>query len=91
MSSELLEEGEGVGRHGVDFGAFPIAGLPAAGWGAHLGPTLVVGQRRLMHAVAGSHSSRGVSAVLTERGPVGERTPCTTRKYSHRPTCLETW
>lgn len=58
VSSELLEEGEGVLRHGVDFGALPIAGLATASGGAHLCPTLVVGQSCLMHVATGGHPSR---------------------------------
>ena len=78
VSSELLEEGKGVLRHGVDLGALPIAGLAAAGGGAHLCPTLVVGQRCLMHVAARGHPSRRAPAVLIERWPVGESAPCDT-------------
>lgn len=40
---ELLEKGQGLVRHGVDFGALPIPSLPAAGGGTHLGPAPVIG------------------------------------------------
>lgn len=41
--SELRQQGEGVVGHGVDLGAVPIARLAAAGGGAHLRPTPVIG------------------------------------------------
>lgn len=71
VSSELLEEGEGVVRHGVDLGPLPITRLPAAGGGAHLRPTLVVGQSPLVHAAARDRPRWRASAVLVEGRPAG--------------------
>lgn len=76
VGSELSEEGEGVVGHGVDLGALPIAGLATAGGGAHLRPTLVVGQSRLMHAAAGGHPPRRAFAALTERRPTRQSAAC---------------
>ena len=78
VSSELLEEGEGVLRHGVDFGALPIAGLTTAGGGAHLCPAFVVGQRCLVHVAAGRRPSRRAPAVLVKRWSAGQSACCNT-------------
>ena len=76
VSSQLSQEGEGVVGHGVDSGALPIAGLATAGRGAHLRPTLVVGQSRLMHAAAGGHPHWRGFAVLIERRPTRQSAAC---------------
>ena len=41
--SEPRQQGQGVVGHGVDLGAVPITRLAAAGGGAHLRPTPVIG------------------------------------------------
>ena len=52
-SSELLEEGQGIVRHGVNFGSLPIPALAAAGGVTHLSPSPIVGQS-LMNVAAGA-------------------------------------